>query len=114
MLTSLVAGTRPTTYQKKVENMRRKTFIAVLAMLTVGVVAGPAWAQSNGGGASSDATGQAQAATNCVHVYSEVQADLVPGGGPKSQPVTFGGSTFTTGPTNCDHFWQVAGVVGNG
>jgi hypothetical protein len=92
-------------------NMRRKACAAALATLVIGVFAGPAWAQSNGGGNSGDAPGQAKAEANCRHVWSELQADLVAGGGPKSEPVESIGST--SGPTNCDHFWQSEGVIGN-
>lgn len=92
--------------------MRRKAFVVVLAMLALGLFAAPAWAQSNGKGNSSNAPGQAQAEANCMDVWSELQADLVAGGGPKSHPVESIGST--SGPTNCDHFWQSEGIIGNG
>lgn len=94
--------------------MRRKTQVAVLATLALGLFAAPASAQSNGGGSSSDAPGQAQAEANCMHVWSELQADLVAGGGPKSEPIESPSGPFTTGPTNCDHFWQGVGIIGNG
>ena len=84
--------------------MRRKTQAAMLATLALGLFASPASAQSNGGGKSSDAPGQARAAANCEHVWGELQADLVAGGGPKSKPVASIGAT--SGPTNCDHFYQ--------
>jgi hypothetical protein len=92
--------------------MRPKAQVAVLATLALGLFAAPAWAQSNGGGNSSNAPGQAQAEANCTHVWSELQADLVAGGGPKSDPVESIGTT--SGPTNCDHFWQSEGIIGNG
>lgn len=95
-------------------NMRRNTLVAVLVTLALGLFAVPASAQSNGGGNSGDAPGQAQAAANCTNVWSELQADLVAGGGPKSEPVESDSGPFTTGPTNCDHFWQGAGIIGNG
>jgi hypothetical protein len=93
-------------------NMRRRTLVAVLATLVLGLFAVPASAQSNGGGKSGDAPGQARAAANCEHVWGELQADLVAGGGPKSKPVA--SIDATSGPTNCDHFWQSEGVIGNG
>jgi hypothetical protein len=47
-----------------------------------------------------------------MNVWSELQADLVAGGGPKSTVVESIGTT--SGPTNCDHFWQGEGIIGNG
>lgn len=91
--------------------MRRRMLVAVLTVACLGLFAPTAWAQTNGGGNSADAPGQARAAENCTNVWSNIQADLVAGGGPKSQPVPGVG---TTGPTNCDHFWQGTGVIGNG
>lgn len=91
--------------------MRRTAWVALLATIALGLTAGPAVAQSNGGGKSSEAPGQARAAANCVHVFSEVQATRVAGGGPKSGVVESLGTT--TGPTNCDHFWQSEGIIGN-
>jgi hypothetical protein len=92
--------------------MGRKALMAVLAVLAFGLFAAPASAQSNGGGNSSNAPGQARAEANCMHVWGELQADLVAGGGPKSHPVESLGTT--SGPTNCDHFWQSEGIIGNG
>jgi hypothetical protein len=92
--------------------MRHRAQLAVLATLAVGLFASPASAQSNGGGNSSEAPGQERAAANCEHVWSELQVDLVAGGGPKSDPVESIGTT--SGPTNCDHFWQSEGIIGNG
>jgi hypothetical protein len=88
--------------------MRRKTQVAMLATIALGVFAAPAPApaQTNGGGNSANAPGQERAQANCTHVWSEIQADLVAKGGPKSE--------LATGPTNCDHFWQSQGVIGNG
>jgi hypothetical protein len=86
--------------------MRRKTQLAMLATLAPVVFAAPASAQTNGGGNSADAPGQARAQANCTMVWSVIQADLVARGGPKSQ--------VATGPTNCDHFWQSEGIIGNG
>lgn len=92
--------------------MLRNAQVAVFATLALGLFASPAWAQSNGGGNSGNAPGQARAAANCTNVWSELQADLVARGGPKSDPVESIGTT--TGPTNCDHFWQSEGIIGNG
>ena len=92
--------------------MRRKALMAVLATLATGLFVTSAPAQSNGGGKSGDAPGQARAAANCEHVWGDLQADQVAGGGPKSQVVESLGTT--SGPTNCDHFWQSEGIIGNG
>jgi hypothetical protein len=90
--------------------MRRYLFLTVLVVLALGVSAGTALAETNGGGKSGDAPGQANAGANCTNVWQNLQANLIAGGGPKSQPV--GDPPFTTGPTNCDHFWQEEGVIG--
>jgi hypothetical protein len=92
--------------------MRRKGVTAVVAVVALGLFATSATAQSNGSGKSGDAPGQERAAANCMNVWSELQADLVAGGGPKSTVVESIGTT--SGPTNCDHFWQGEGVIGNG
>jgi hypothetical protein len=86
--------------------MRRKTHMAKLATLALGVFAAPASAQTNGGGNSANAPGQERAQANWTHVWSEIQADLVAGGGPKSD--------LATAQTNCDHFWQSERIIGNG
>jgi hypothetical protein len=91
----------------------------VLAMATTALVAlgtsGMALAQTGGGGNSSDAPGQTRAADQCEAVWSEIQADLRARGGPKSGPSTGPIGTFPdgSGPTNCDHFWQGQGAIGN-
>jgi hypothetical protein len=85
--------------------MRRKTRVAMIVTLALGGFAVPASAQTNGGGNSANAPGQERAQANCIHVWSEIQADLVAGGGPKTELVS--------GPTNCDHFWQAVGIIGN-
>lgn len=84
---------------------------AVLALAS----AGSALAQSGGGGNSGDAPGQARAAEQCEAVWSDLQADLRAGGGPKSGPSTGPIGTYPdgSGPTNCDHFWQGQGAIGN-
>jgi hypothetical protein len=92
--------------------MRRKAVTAVVAILALGLFTSSATAQSNGGGTSGDAPGQVRAAANCRTVWSEIQAALVAGGGPKSAVVESIGTT--SGPTNCDHFWQGEGIIGNG
>jgi hypothetical protein len=94
------------------KTMLRRAVLPVLAALVLALVPATATAQTNGGGNSGEAPGQETAADNCRHVFSDVQADLVAGGGPKSHPVDDPGGPFTTGPTNCDHFWQTQGVIG--
>ena len=92
--------------------MRRTKRTVVVATLSLGLFASPAWAQSCGGGKSADAPGQARAAANCENVWGDRQADLVAGGGPKSAVVESLGTT--SAPANCDHFWQAEGVIGKG
>ena len=92
--------------------MRRKAVTAVVAILALGLFATSATAQSNGSGKSGEAPGQARAAAKCTDVWSVLQANLVAGGGPKSAVVESIGTT--SGPTNCDHFWQGEGIIGNG
>ena len=82
------------------------------APLALGLFATSAAAQSNGSGKSGEAAGQVRAAENCTNVWSVLQANLVAGGGPKSGVVESIGTT--SGPTNCDHFWQSEGIIGNG
>ena len=92
--------------------MRRKALTALAATVALGLFPATAPAQSNGGGNSGDAAGQERAAANCTHVWSELQAVLVAGGGPKAAVVESLGTT--SGPTNCDHFWQNEGIIGRG
>ena len=92
--------------------MRRKALTAVVATVAFGLFGTSAPAQTNGGGKSGDAPGQERATANCTHVWGELQADQVAGGGPKSAVVESLGTT--SGPTNCDHFWQSEGIIGNG
>jgi len=82
------------------------TAAAVLAFATT------ALAVSGGGGKSGTAPGQARAAANCGigaanvgTIDRQVAAGIQAGGGPKSVDVA---------PTNCDHFWQGQGAIGNG
>ena len=91
--------------------MKRMLAIATAASMALGT-SGMALAQSGGGGNSADAPGQARAVAQCEAVWSDIQADLRAGGGPKAGPVA--DIPEGTGPTNCDHFWQSEGVIGNG
>lgn len=87
--------------------------LAILAAASIALgTSGIALGQSGGGGNSSDAPGQERATEQCEAVWMDIQADLRAGGGPKSGPVA--DIPEGTGPTNCDHFWQSEGVIGNG
>src|SRR5215218_2586707 len=72
--------------QKGADMTARTRLVTVVAAmtLTAGAAAQPAVAQTNGGGASADAPGQETAAARCEAVWSDIQADLRAGGGPKS------------------------------
>ena len=85
--------------------MRRKTQVAMLATLALEPSRAGVGADQRRRELSQRA-GAARAQANCTKVWSEIQADLVAGGGPKSE--------LATGPTNCDHFWQSEGLIGNG
>jgi hypothetical protein len=95
--------------------MKRLLVAAVVSGLSV-ATAGAAFAQTNGGGNSGTAPGQERAAAQCEQVWSEIQAELRAGGGPKSGPSVGPIGTYPegSGPTNCDHFWQGQGAIGNG
>ncbi len=83
-----------------------------IVVLTLGTASG-GLAKTTGGGYSADAPGQATASAKCENVWNNIQIDLVAGGGPKSLQVDIGGGTIaTSGPTNCDHFWQAIGSIG--
>lgn len=92
-----------------------RLLVAVAAALSL-ATAGTALAQTNGGGNSGNAPGQDRAAAQCEQVWSELQAELRAGGGPKSGPSVgpIGSYPEGSGPTNCDHFWQGQGAIGNG
>jgi hypothetical protein len=94
----------------------RRAIALATALMCVGVGASAAGAQTNGGGDSASAPGQATAAANCENVWGTLQADLRAGGGPKSGPSSgpIGDYPDGSGPTNCDHFWQLQGAIGNG
>ena len=94
--------------------MNRSLVVAASAALAL-AGAGNALAQSGGGGNSAEAPGQARAAEQCEVVWSEIQAELRAGGGPKSGPSVGPIGTYPdgSGPTNCDHFWQGQGAIGN-
>jgi hypothetical protein len=94
---------------------RMAVVVASMAAVVLGA-SGNAIAQTNGGGNSANAPGQERAASQCENVWSNLQAELRAGGGPKSGPSVGPIGTFPdgSGPTNCDHFWQGQGAIGNG
>ncbi len=95
--------------------MRRLLTGFALAVLLSGAGTTSALAMTNGGGTSGDAPGQVRAEDQCEAVWSVLQADLRAGGGPKwgvsEGPV--GTYPEGSGPTNCDHFWQLQEAIGN-
>jgi hypothetical protein len=95
--------------------MKRLLVTATAVSIALGA-SGVALAQTGGGGNSGDAPGQVQASAQCEVVWSEIQADLRVGGGPKSGASVGPIGTYPdgSGPTNCDHFWQGQGAIGNG
>jgi hypothetical protein len=91
--------------------------IALVALLVLAALpATGALGMTNGGGDSANAPGQERAEAQCTNVWSELQADLRAGGGPKSGPSTGPVGTYPegSGPTNCDHFWQLQEAIGQG
>ena len=95
--------------------MRRLRVVLPLAVLLSGAGTTSAVAMTNGGGASGEAPGQVHAETHCVTVYSVLQEDLRALGGPKAgiSEGPIGTYPDGSGPTNCDHFWQLQGAIGN-
>ena len=95
--------------------MRRSPTVLLLTVVLSAAGTATATAMTNGGGSSTDATGQARAETQCEVVWTELQADLRAGGGPKSGVSEGPIGTYPdgSGPTNCDHFWQLQEAIGN-
>jgi len=94
----------------------RASMIALLvAMVLVGMFASSAIAMTNGAGNSATAPGQTRSEEECTKIWDEIQADLRTGGGPKSGPSIGPIGTYPggSGPTNCDHFWQLQEAIGN-
>lgn len=96
--------------------MQRITKLAAVSSLVLGLTAGSAFGMTNGGGKSAEAPGQERAEAQCQQVWETIQADLRAGGGPKSGPSTGPIGTYPdgSGPTNCDHFWQLQLAIGSG
>jgi hypothetical protein len=95
--------------------MRRLLVVLPLTVLLSAAGTTSAVAMTNGGGFSGDAPGQVGAEANCVNVYSVLQEDLRALGGPKAGASDGPIGTYPdgSGPTNCDHFWQLQGAIGN-
>jgi hypothetical protein len=94
----------------------KRLFVSLsLAMVLSGAGSTSAAALTSGGGTSSDAPGQQRAESQCVDIYSVLQEDLRARGGPKSgiSDGPIGTYPEGSGPTNCDHFWQLQGAIGN-
>ena len=92
----------------------KKRICSVLAVVAVmlALEVGPAFAAENSGNSNAiNAPGQANARANCVDTGTD-QGGPPPGNGAKS---TYNppGPGVNTAQTNCDHFWQDAGVIGN-
>jgi predicted metal-binding membrane protein len=91
--------------------MGRAVLLVVVAAVATLAFATAALAVSGGGGQSATAPGQVTAAAQCGigkenfgTIDRQVAAGIQAGGGPKSVDVA---------PTNCDHFWQTSGAIGN-
>ena len=95
--------------------MRRLLVVLALAVLLSGAGMTSAVAMTYGGGASGDAPGQVRAEDQCEAVWSVLQEDLRARGGPKSgiSEGPIGTYPEGSGPTNCDHFWQLQEAIGN-
>ena len=95
--------------------MRRLLSVLSLAVLLCGMTTTPAVAETIGGGASADAPGQLRARERCETVWNVLQAELRAKGGPKSgvSEGPIGIYPEGSGPTNCDHFWQLQLEIGN-
>jgi hypothetical protein len=95
--------------------MRRLLVVLPLAVLLSGAGTTSAVAMTYGAGASGDAPGQLRAEDQCETVWSVLQEDLRAQGGPKSGISEGPVGTYPegSGPTNCDHFWQLQGAIGN-
>ncbi len=88
----------------KIANVKRSVLVGAFA-LSLLAGGGSALAVSNGGGNSADAPGQAKATENCIAVISrQLDKGVFAGGGPKAG---------IPAPTNCDHFFQFFGQIGN-
>ena len=95
--------------------MRRLLVVVALAgALSMGGTT-MAFAETTGAGSSGDAPGQVVAREHCTTVWTEIQAELRALGGPKAgaSEGPIGSYPDGSGPTNCDHFWQLQEEIGN-
>lgn len=95
--------------------MRRLLIVVALAgALSTAGTAG-ASAESTGAGSSADAPGQVVARDRCTTVWTEIQAEIRALGGPKAgaSEGPIGSYPDGSGPTNCDHFWQLQEEISN-
>jgi hypothetical protein len=85
---------------------RVKTMVAVAAVALSLILGGTsALAFTNGGGNSENAPGQQTAVGNCGrNIDNQTAQETTAGGGPKEG---------IPAPTNCDHFFQNTGAIGN-
>lgn len=85
-----------------------KTIISGIAALLL--TAGVAVADKGGAPNANAADGQANAAQNCVKVINKQNANGQTGAntGNSNDP-----KALDTAVTNCDHFWQNIGAIGN-
>ncbi len=90
--------------------LRRKlSVLLAAAMMAATMLAGAgnafAFANPDNKGKAADASGQAQAQANCFrNIEKQFEKGVAAGGGPKEG---------IPAPTNCDHFFQQIGVIGN-
>jgi hypothetical protein len=84
---------------------RFMVMLAVMALLMV-ALAVPAFAAALPGSQGTQGQGQLTAFDNCEFNANQKQSDkgVIVGGGPKVDVV---------GPTNCGHFFQQTGLIGN-
>ncbi len=76
-----------------------------VGVLSLGLLVGAGGPSALAHGNSHEAPGQEKAIEKCnANVDKQNERGLQAGGGPKAQ---------YTGPTNCDHFWQIIGAIGN-
>ncbi len=86
--------------------MRRFMVMLAVVALLVAALAVPAFAVALPGSPGERGVGQETAFNNCEFKANQNQADneVIAGGGPKAGVV---------GPTNCGHFFQETGLIGN-
>ena len=94
---------------------RRLTTLVAMTVMTVMLVAGPAFAWALPGTPGDDETipGQPIAGANCdKNIEKQFSMGLSAGGGPKANVPFAGDPSILEVPLNCDHFWQERGYIG--